>query len=251
MKESIIENLVDIGLSHNEATIYYSLLQSGASTILGLAKETDIKRPTVYNIIHALESKGLVSLQLKGNKKYFIPETPERLQQILVAKESLLKGIMPDLAKQYFQVKAQDNIIKQCVGIDNIRSMYTELLNSLEDNSNYYVITDQVKWRGLDPVFFGHYIQKRHEKKVRAKYLVSQSEYAHEFKQNVQFDEVKLLPKEIQLDTDMIIVPGKQVMIMQIVAPYIAFVIENVAFTNMNQMLFELLWANIKDSLKQ
>lgn len=246
MKESIIENLVDIGLTQNEAEIYYCLLKSGSSTILNLAKLTDIKRPTVYNIISALESNGLVSLQSKGNKKYYVPESPERLQQILVSKAALLKGIMPDLAKQYFQVKKQDNIIKHYVGIDSIKTMYRDLVSDLKENSDYYVMSDQIKWRDLDPDFFGAYIQNRHDKGIKAKYLVSQSDFAKEFQKSIEFDEVKLLPKEVKLDTDMVIVPGKQVMIMQIVPPYIAFLIDNTAITNMNQMLFETLWNSIE-----
>ncbi len=52
------QQIIDLGLSEKEADIYLTLLSMGSSTIDALAKETKIKRSTVYVQLKTLLKKG-------------------------------------------------------------------------------------------------------------------------------------------------------------------------------------------------
>jgi hypothetical protein len=58
-------------------------------------------------------------------------------------------------------------------------------------------------------------------------------------------EQIKILPKQYELATNMIIVPHK-VIIVQTVQPVMALVIENKSVVQMNKVLFEMIWQSIK-----
>ena len=54
------KELEKIGLTEKEAAVYLALLKLGPTTALKIARETGIKRPTVYTTLDALKGRGLV-----------------------------------------------------------------------------------------------------------------------------------------------------------------------------------------------
>ncbi len=72
--------LEDIGLSEKESRVYLELLRADNSSVLDLAKQTDILRTTIYPILESLEKKGLISRTKIDKKIRFQAEAPERLE---------------------------------------------------------------------------------------------------------------------------------------------------------------------------
>jgi sugar-specific transcriptional regulator TrmB len=60
MKGANLEGLISLGLTQKEAAVYLALLQTKKGTALTVAKQANIKRPTVYLVLNSLIKKGLV-----------------------------------------------------------------------------------------------------------------------------------------------------------------------------------------------
>ena len=79
--------LEDIGLSEKETKVYLDLLRVDNSSVLDLAKQTNILRTTIYPILESLETKGLISRTKIGKKIRFQAEPPERLETYIEAQK--------------------------------------------------------------------------------------------------------------------------------------------------------------------
>lgn len=110
MNKEILEK---IGLNKGEIAVYLSIIENKNIGPAELSKQTKIKRTTVYSVVKALMSRGLVVEDLGSGKKHFVPASAGELGQILKKeevdfknKEKLIKKIIEELenssiGKQY------------------------------------------------------------------------------------------------------------------------------------------------------
>lgn len=74
--DKIIKALLALGLSEKEAGIYVALYKLGEATSYEVAKESGIKRPTVYMLMESLRKKGLVLVVPHAKKQIFVAKNP-------------------------------------------------------------------------------------------------------------------------------------------------------------------------------
>jgi len=95
----MIDKLTLFGLTRQEATIYISLFQNGASNGYEVAKATGISRSNVYNALAGLVEKGAAYLMEGASSKYIAVPFEEfynnKLRAMTEAKEFLLKNLIP------------------------------------------------------------------------------------------------------------------------------------------------------------
>lgn len=77
---NVKSTLVKLGLSETETNVYLAMLKLGADTVQHIAREARISRTAAYEIISALEKKGLASTFIQGKRKHFVAEDPEKLE---------------------------------------------------------------------------------------------------------------------------------------------------------------------------
>ncbi|MEI6711021.1 MAG: helix-turn-helix domain-containing protein [bacterium] len=75
----MITSLLQLGLSEKEAQVYEQLTLSEALTAATLARRTNIKRASIYEVIYGLEKKNLLGSYRKYKTQYFYIDTPEKL----------------------------------------------------------------------------------------------------------------------------------------------------------------------------
>ena len=245
-ENKVISLLKDLGLNGHEAKVYYACLSLGAATILQIANAAELKRTTVYSIIENLQQKGLINAEFKGLKKKFVAENPEKLETILESKRFELKNTLPELTALY-NLKGGESSIKYYEGLNGVKNAYESLLADIGINDFYYVVTDESRWRELDKEYFDDFRERRAKKVRKPILLLSQySELALEavkFQNNFNM-QVKLLPKERKLTTNMIVTPQK-VLIHQLVPPISAIVLENKSIIQMHKEMFEIMWQEL------
>ncbi len=110
-KTQLLKILQAIGLGENEAQVYFAALTLGPTTALKISRMTGIKRATTYTVIDALQRRGVVTIEMKGFKKLFVAEAPEKLEFILQQQKELLATALPDL-KSLHQLQGQDGSIR-------------------------------------------------------------------------------------------------------------------------------------------
>jgi len=243
MNTPIIPGLTALGLTEKEAQLYQAALKSGPATAQILSLESGLKRATVYGCIDSLIAKGLLHIEIRGVRKLFIAEPPEKLSLLLDQKKQILRTIMPQLVEDYLHASPSDNSIKMYHGIPGIKLVYDDLLPTLKPGDEYLVISDQAKWHALDPIYFESFIQKRSTLGLNTKLILQSNAHSKSYKKKeAEYSEkIKLLPDNIDFNINMVIFP-KGILITQTVEPYLAILIENHNFSAMNKVLFTIIW---------
>ena len=245
MQECVI--LKELGLSDAESLIYLTLIETG-STLVGLIiKKTGLHRGTTYQVLQRLKEKGLVSSIIKGKKQYFEPASPERLMDILRAKEESLTEILP-LLKKKLEASKEKQEVNVYSGINGIRSVLDRTLEELNPNGSYY----DFGVSGLFREIMGPYWDIWQKKKIRYK-IKSQAIFTEEIKETNKkllqdyYGEARFHPKEYTSLTDTMIYKDTVILFIWTAKPPFAVVIRNKANADSYTNQFKLMWKNAKN----
>ncbi len=243
MKENKLTKILEeIGLSKNEAEVYLVSLTLGPSTILQMTRAAEMKRTTVYSLVEALKMKGLMSIELRGLKKLYVPLNPAQLEGVLEARKNKLHESLPEFLALY-NLKGGEGFIRYYEGLEAVKGVYEDLLRDIRPHEDYLIISAQEQIFSLDDMYFQNFIERRAKLDINIRLLLEDSPTARKHKQfERNYNErIKILPASTSLSTNMVITPRKLV-IHQLSLPVIAITIENTSIIKMHRELFELLW---------
>jgi sugar-specific transcriptional regulator TrmB len=245
-RESLQKMLGKAGLSGHEAQVYLAMLQLGPAPVLKIARESGVKRTTIYAVIEALRARGLVGVEERGLKRVFVAENPSRLGRILEEQKQTLQSFFPELEALY-TLRGNDSIIRYYSGVEAIRSVYDELLNELRSGDDYFVYGDPERWDLFDKEYFKSFIERRLRISINAKIILVASEKARSYKEQEQNyrEEVQLLPEGVKIDTNMVITPRK-IVTHPLTHPVTTIVIETSALVHMQHTLFKVIWDSLE-----
>ncbi|MFP4514914.1 MAG: TrmB family transcriptional regulator [Parcubacteria group bacterium] len=245
-KNQLIKTLSSLGLNDNEAFVYIAGLTLGPSTILKLSREAGVKRTTVYSVVESLKQKGLMFIEQKGWKQYYVSENPKKLKNIIEKKKNKLKESLPGLLSLY-NMHGHDSLIKYYEGLESVKSAYEDMLKDVKAHEDYCILSDANKWFDLDRKYFMNFTKKRAKLNINIKILLQNNKEAKKYieRQHEFNSQVKLLPKEVDLKTNLVFIP-KRAIIHQLVPPIIAVSVENPNIIQMYKEMFEVMWKSIK-----
>jgi len=245
-KESYKRILEGLGLTENEASVYLATLHLGPTTVLAIARASDIRRTTVYLVIDSLKQKGLIATQVHGFKKRYVAESPEKLESMLESKRSRFRNILPDLYA-FHNLKGGESAIKYYEGINGIKSVYDMILKDIRPHDYCLAVSDPKQFLDADPDYFNAYIEKRAKLKVEIRILLQDSSIAQRIKKYERNynAHVKILPKKFSFKASFTVTPQHMV-VQQFTEPVLAMVINNRSIIEMHKELFEIMWESTK-----
>lgn len=91
--------LRSLGFTDKEIRVYLTLLSGGPTSVRKLAKDTDVNRGTVYEILKSLQEKGLAGMYHKHKKQFFLAEDPDILMEVTERKERSVAALKRELAE--------------------------------------------------------------------------------------------------------------------------------------------------------
>ena len=148
--DEILRELVRLGFSEKEAAVYVASLEFGSATVQDISHLSKVNRATTYVTIDALTRRGLMSTFVKGKKRYYRAETPERLLSLirvqrkeLEEQESAFKNVLPMLFA-LFNVKGEKPQIRYLEGVEGLQTV-RELFRNLEGEFVQIVPFDDVQ----------------------------------------------------------------------------------------------------------
>jgi sugar-specific transcriptional regulator TrmB len=239
---SLLENL---GLTENESKVYTAMLSLGSATILAIAKASEIKRTTVYSVLDNLSKKGLTRIEVKGFKKLYVAEHPNKLESMLDMRKVELAKLLPQLEGLY-NLKGGESFLKYYESAESIKNVHYEILKELNYHDEFLVIGDPDNWERVNKSFSTHFIKERNKANLNIRMILTNSELSKnykQFQQNFQ-EEIRLLPSGAKLDTNLIITP-RRVLIQQMFSPVIVISIENSSVITMHRELFNVMWNSL------
>ena len=86
------KDLIDAGLTSNQAKVYLKLIAEPAQSGGQIAKGLTMERSFVYNVLAALTNKGLISHIFSENVKLFYPTDPAVLLKETEEKTGRIPG---------------------------------------------------------------------------------------------------------------------------------------------------------------
>ncbi len=238
----------EIGLTSGEIKVYLALLKIGQSSTGGIAKESQVSRSKVYNILDKLTKKGLVGHLLKGEITYFKAMEPKRIIDYMEEKnkkfnqqKEIIQKMLPELESKQKSAKSKTEATLY-EGFKAIKNFYLNILDELSSKDIYYVIGATYGENKLGiKEFFENYHRQRAKKKIKIKMLANYNTEKDLVKTTYLNAEIKFLPQ--YLISNMIIVFYKtKSFIFFLSKEPVGFLIENEEITKGFKSYFDVFW---------
>ncbi len=245
--EKLTQVLEKIGLTENEAKVYYAAISLGPSPILALSRSAGVKRTTVYSVVESLKMKGLMGEEHKGLKTIFVATSPERLEDVLDERKKVLAKHMGDFTT-IFNLRAGEGTLRYYESLEAVKGVYDDILKDIRPHDYYLVIGDVERFLELDQKFFGGFLERRSKMDIEMRLLYSDSEKARYFKKFARNfnQQSKILPEGTKLTTSLVITPQK-IVINQYETPFSCIVIQTKSAIQMQKEIFEIIWRSIPE----
>jgi sugar-specific transcriptional regulator TrmB len=246
------EALLTLGLSPTETKIYVTGLQYASITAQDLAKQTKVKRTSVYHALHSLLEKGLVTQKKNSDKLSFVMSDPDELLHTLERNISQMESkriIAGEIVRTLKNLKKEK--------IPGIKVSHYEGENGME------TVTDEIvycKSRHLDIIAPAKNFFSEYDKKIASYFMATRKQRgvtARSLWEKVDSDRRTLTPEEIRMRNPRILpksMHGKFSSIIFLFDDKVVFIssakevtaisIQSPAIHDTMQAVFETLWEN-------
>ena len=245
----IESELLKLGLSEKEATVYLTLLSHGPSSVRKLSGISGINRGTAYDCLRALKEHGLVSFFHENTKQSFVAEDPARLHELVVARQAELDRSRTSLAEMIPELRSLHDrggdkpVSRYYEGPQGVRIILLDILETMEvaSDKTYYVYSSaSVREAGLYDNF-KNYTEERINKGINVK-TISLGPGGGP----VDLSERKWIEASEGTPTYILLYDGKCAFVsLGASATLFGVIIENNGLYQTQKLLFEQLWKSL------
>lgn len=174
-----IDSLLNhLNLSKKEFVIYQVLLKLGPTSIRMVAEQAQINRGTTHEILKALAKKGLVNFRLKGKRKQYVAQSPDKLAQLVSEKRTSLSDLskilsselIPSLKSQEFTSEVPTTEYFQ--GDEGIEQVLRDVLYTMKDRPvRQYFVFSTLPMRRYLYRLFPDFTKQRIKHKIAVKVI--------------------------------------------------------------------------------
>lgn len=240
------KQLIELGFTNKEASVYLALLESGQSTVSYIARKAGINRTTGYDILEILAGKGFVSVIDQGNTRQYTAEDPRKIIQysenkLKQAQEELQasKKILPEL-KSVFN-KTDKPKVKFYEGLDGLKEVLEDTLTANEQLVGYSVAES---YFDVLPEYGMGYLKRRIAKGISGRFIAPDTPGTRERAKHdkAELRETRLVPKDkLNIEIEINIYDNK--VIMASFKEELGIIIESQKIADAQKQIFELAWA--------
>ncbi len=168
-KPELIENLVTLGLTHTEASVYVWLVERLQATGYEASKVLKIPRGTAYTHLESLLQKGLIRSSIQNKKRVYIPEAFNVWKKQLEAKSQLTSLILPMLEKMT-SLESHSVDVRIYKGIVGLQKAWDEVIEHFEKRGVKicYAVSHGSQIYESMPRYFRRWIERRVANKTQA-----------------------------------------------------------------------------------
>lgn len=243
--KGIGESLKELGLEEKEATIYLAVLQSGRASLSDIAKDTHIRRTTIYQHVNTLLKRGFLSKSLKGKRILYAPESPQKILDSFERGKASFVEHMPHLGALYENARHRPNV-RLYEGIDGITKILDEIGSSLLPIDAFF--SPEKFFREVPKKDSDRFLLAIEKNENVLRDLVEHDAVAETFIQNVKknensFHKVKLLPKDFPIAVD-VLMTGKTVAMISF-DNLVGLIVENAEIATFHKSIHSFFWKNL------
>lgn len=133
---SLAQELLIFGLNNKEADVYVAALELGYASVQEIAEKARINRTTTYTHIKNLISRGLISVEEKFGKLFYVAERPEKFKTIFKQQEqavnrqrAALESLLPELDSIYSSATDKPSVKYYEFTAENTKKIRKEIQN--------------------------------------------------------------------------------------------------------------------------
>ncbi len=242
-----IQSLKKFGLSEKEGKVYLSCLELGETAASDVAIKSNLPRTLVYDILERLINLGLVSYNIKANKKHFIAAGPRELLRILKEKEESIKEILPNLEQMHKLKGVKRPKVEVYEGKEGMKTVMSDILKSnIREFRAYGSSRSSLE---IIPAFMEEWHKKRIKKKVIMRILYNNTKEAREKvrkkPESLKYAQYRFMPIKLESPTATVVYKNKVVLQSWTKEPF-AVLIEDEQMAENQKRYFEELWKTAK-----
>ena len=237
--------LEEVGLSKAEIKVYLALLKLGATATGNLTKETSLRKSTVYESLHRLLEKGLVSYSIRNSIRYFEATDPTRIVDFIseqkhkvLENEVQVKELIPELKSLsgFSKPKAEAHVF---LGVEGFKTMRRDIL---KNNPKELLLLGAISREDkVMPYFYHQWNKERIKKKIKFRILHKQK-MTNTLLEKSPLMDIRFLPKEI-VNSVVINIYGDRVVSLIWKGDYpLCFMLINKDIAEAYKNYFEVLW---------
>ena len=246
MDTSTLESL---GLTHNEAIAYLTLVRTGSSKTGQLLKESGLNTGKVYEILESLKRKGLVSETEINNIKQFTASPPEKLLEYIAKKkiaieeqEKTATTLIPQIEAMR-QFKLEPSRVVVYTGFEGFKTAVAEATKTLKEKEEVLAMGVRSSkgdaFNRVWSVWAKETLPKNHERVI----FSEQGDF-YEYKLTSKYSRIRLL--ESSTPTAIVAFGNHTVLILQYDEPIKVIFIQDTLMSRTFISLFEQLWTVAK-----
>lgn len=252
------QELMELGLSKNEATLYLAALNLGPCTASTLASRSKIKRPTAYLALENLIKLGLVKETFVNKRKTFVAERPgalekltKRMRRKVIDSEILVEKIVPSL-NTMIGARLEEPTVAFYEGINGVKNV---LLDVSASKYPWYLFGASGQMiKNFDPEDIAEIMEEGSKlrklaglpkiKLITDKAIRSLPKFGRQY----PTQEIKILEQGVTASSALIISEDKLV-ILNFSQPFAA-VIKSVEVVEVLRLMYDLIWKSLPPATK-
>lgn len=240
-------DLIELGLSDEEAKVYIALLELGGSYVSAIAKQAGVHRVVCYKILEGLTAKGLIAQFTKKNVRHFSAEDPRILVRKQQQKLERAEKILPELLSMTHALAYKPKI-QYYEGTEGIRNVLEDTLNAENEIIGYtdFGALPQV----LPENELIHYANQKLERRIRTRFLSPHSNeglkhLGHCYPQGFHTHLVEVLfvdPTAAPFEYQITFYNDRAAILSLNPRELLGMIIESSVYTKTERAVFELAW---------
>ncbi len=243
-----ISVLQKLGLTKSETDVYVTLLRTGPATITPLKNAVHIHPSKIYEHIHSLEKKGLVSFITTTKGKTFSASHPESLITMMDNRILEIEKTKSALQKTVHELKTIQPERKEELpamvyeGFNGFRQIFSDIVLNMKSGDVYYVLGANVVNKTME-IFFAKFNEERIKRGIRQKIIFNfdNIEYAKR-RAKLKFAEIRYLPKKIPVPAYIVIAGDNLLILYMTEKSALTFVIKNKDIAAGHLNYFNIMW---------
>ena len=243
--KDVSQILYSLGFLDSEVKTYMAALEHGPRTVLELTKLTNLSRQAIYVVIESLTNRGIMSSVMRGKKRYYVAEEPEKLLSYARRKEQELSEKIKDLEHHIPEMKLRIGGERPTVllyeGMEGLRMHTADMVESEPDVLYEFADLDAI-FTILSREDFDSSIRGMKNANIHVKGI-----YAGAARGKTLSSERYFLPKELSGFKSSIALYNDKITIWSYEGKIYTVVIKNKTLANAFRIFFELALKSAKE----
>lgn len=235
-----------LGLSQAEGKVYMTLLELGGGYVSAVARRAKLPRVNCYHTLQNLAEKGLVNYITKSRIRYYAPEPPQKIINILEERAGYAKKILPELLSISNTLVLKPKI-KYYEGMEGVKNILEDTLTANKELLGY------TNLQGMSEVFgdfITSYAEIKMKKHIKTRLICPSSEEAFtyiekSYPKDFPLELIEILfvnPREFWFENEIVIYEDKVAVISLNKEELNGMIFESPVYARSQRAIFNLAW---------